>query len=105
MSDEKSLPTSRTALQDSTDESIRSSGPTTVNRADAKVEDRSPLMLSVLALIISGMNLLGIFWAISEARRAEREAELLQLEVHGFKNALHALGVKDVNPHLPGESS
>lgn len=36
-------------------------------------------------------------------RDSELERKLQIMEINGFKNALHAHGIRDVNPHLPGE--
>lgn len=37
-------------------------------------------------------------------RDAEEALALAKLEINGFKNAMHAHGIKDVSPHLPGEA-
>lgn len=83
-------------------------------KAEATVNDRTGLYISIIALILSAMALGAVIFIpqVGAARYealakqfeiTEREARLLELEVHGMKNALHAHGIKDVNPHLPGE--
>lgn len=59
--------------------------------------------LLVLMCIMSGASLMGTLWAISEARKAEREARILKINVDGYEKALAFHGI-DAHKHLPGES-
>lgn len=65
------------------------------------------LILSALAL--GGMLIMPQLYqarieSISyKAELAERNYTLVKMEIEGFKKAMIAHGVKDLNPHLPGE--
>lgn len=59
--------------------------------------------LLALICIMSGASLMGSLWAISEARKAEREARILKINVDGYEKALAFHGI-DAHKHLPGES-
>lgn len=59
--------------------------------ATVRVGD-APIVLPLLVAIclLCGASLVGSFWSISEARKAEREARVLQVKVEAFENVLHA---------------
>lgn len=58
--------------------------------------------LLVMICIMLGASLMGTLWAISEARKAEREARILKINVDGYEKALAFHGI-DGHRHLPGE--
>lgn len=57
----------------------------------------------VFICFMTGASLMGSLWAISEARKAEREARILKINVDGYEKALAFHGI-DAHNHLPGES-
>lgn len=59
-----------------------------------------PIIISLC--FMTGAALVGTLWAISEARKAEREARILKINVDGFEKALAFHGI-DAHKHLPGE--
>lgn len=58
--------------------------------------------LLVVICFMGGVSLMGSLWAISEARKAEREARILKINVDGYEKALAFHGI-DAHKHLPGE--
>jgi hypothetical protein len=59
--------------------------------------------LLVVLCIMTGASLIGSLWAISEARKSERETRILKINVDGYEKALAFHGI-DAHKHLPGES-
>jgi hypothetical protein len=68
-----------------------------------KVEDHGSKSLAIVALIIASASLMGMFWAISDAHRAQTDAKVATMRVEGLTRAMIAHGIKDTYPHLPGE--
>lgn len=60
----------------------------------------TPLLAALC--FMTGASMLGSLWAISEARKAEREARILKINVDGYEKALAFHGI-DAHRHLPGE--
>lgn len=90
-----------TQISSPNSEALHAAAASHVNVNRITVSDRT---LSIVALVMGAMGLMAGFWGIDRANRADQSAELLRLEVHGFKNALHAHGIHNTSPHLPGES-
>lgn len=89
----------QTRTHDSQDNSVRdNTAPVQTTRIE--VSDRT---MSVIALVLAAAAIMGIFWAISEAGRAEREARLLQLKYDDMRVALELKGI-DPNQHTKGQS-
>ena len=60
------------------------------------------MALAIVNALLAGAALSAAVWAISEARKAEREARILKINVDGYEKALVAHGIDPVY-HLPGE--
>lgn len=60
------------------------------------VSDHGNSWLAGIALLVAGA-------ALAFCYVAQRENRLVVLEIQGLKNAMHAHGIRDTNPHLPGE--
>jgi hypothetical protein len=95
--------------ENSPDESTRQSGGGIINKLVNKMEDRAGLYVSIVAIVIGSMALMGFFWASAEAQDAKREAQaaknradVCMLRTEGFTRALIAKGI-DPYPHLKGE--
>jgi hypothetical protein len=71
------------------------------NAASARI-DNAAMPLTILAVVLSCMSFIGMFWALSEAKRASTRADLAELEVESFKNVLHSRGMP-TSVHLEGE--
>lgn len=72
--------------------------------AYVRVGDSVLTLPMVMALcFVAGMNLMGTMAFAYIALRAEKRADILQLEVESFKNVLHQNGLPTA-AHLPGES-
>lgn len=73
--------------------------------ASVRIGDMPFLMpIIVIMTFMLGASLVGTLWAISEARKAEREARILKINVDGYEKALAFHGI-DAHKHLPGESN
>lgn len=64
-----------------------------------------PFLLPIIVILcfMMGAAFIGTLWAIAEARKAEREARILKINVDGYEKALAFHGI-DAHKHLPGES-
>jgi hypothetical protein len=76
-------------------------GAATVNHNTTEHSKLTPWL--VIICLLAGAALMGMFWAMTEAHRAETKAEVATMRVEGLTRALIAHGVKDTYPHLPGE--
>lgn len=72
--------------------------------ASAHVGDSVVTMPVLLMLcFVAGVNFMGMVAFAFIAAKADRRADVLQLEVESFKNVLHQNGLPTA-AHLPGES-
>jgi hypothetical protein len=72
--------------------------------ASVRIGDMPFLMpIIVITTFMVGVSMMGSLWAISEARKAEREARILKINVDGYEKALAFHGI-DASKHLPGEN-
>ena len=87
----RTSPESRTAYQDSPNESINSNS-APIASAKVVVQGTREIILWLLVGIMIA------FWWVSYT-----EKRVLVMRIEGFERALIAHGIKDTYPHLPGE--
>lgn len=123
MNEENRVPPHMTRHEQSQDKSAKSEGSGgAATGGNAELHDRfgayAGLLAAIMAAIALGYAILTprVYEAKLDALResnarlsdnyrdAEEALALAKLEINGFKNALHAHGIKDVSPHLPGEA-
>jgi hypothetical protein len=110
-----------TRQEQSQDKSLKVGDGGSGSSAHSEIHDRTGLYLSVISLILSALALgsMLVMPKIYEAqiallkenndklsqnyRDAETQHQIEIMEIRGFKSALLAHGIKDTNPHLPGE--
>lgn len=88
-----------TQTRTDTHETRHNSPSSTVRIGDSFVS--TPLLMVIC--FVCGASLMCSLWAISEARKAEREARILKINVDSYEKALAFHGI-DANRHLPGET-
>lgn len=88
MSDERNSAAYRTALQDSSDESIRNSG-TIAQGGSATLNDRSGLYVAILALALAGIAL-GLWLNQSQIIDAKVQAAVAQANATASTAETHA---------------
>lgn len=112
-----------TRHEGSRDESIKENSGNLAQGGNANVYDRFGAYAGLLAAILSAfalgyaVNTPRVYEAKLDAlkesnarlsenyRDAEEQRQLLLMEIKGFKSALLAHGIRDTNPHLPGEAN
>lgn len=111
MSDEKNSLPSKTAFQDSKNESITGNSAPVARGGDARIDDRAGFYVAIISIILAAMSMMGFLWAYSETQEAKREAQAAKnradvaiMRTEGFTRALIAKGI-DPYPHLVGEDN